>query len=148
MLGRRSFVSMLGLAPVAATIKPAQVAVEQTTSAAWTEVGKMAYSVVGTDESGKDRLKEVADMYSREYKGLKWTIENGFFESDRKYYEPCKCIESRKATSPAIKALLQEERSIRQELDRAMLRRKRAVAKAIAPPWIRPLFENRTSRYD
>lgn len=144
MLGRRSFVSMLGLAPVAATIKPAQVAVEETVSVAWKEVGVMTNAIAGDNGPMilKDKLSERARSASQGYKRAKWEIDNGFYMPENRFYQKCPNIESRKATSPAIKMILQDEFERDRELTRLMLERKKAVAKALAPPWIQSLFQN------
>lgn len=141
MIGRRSFMSMIGLAPIAATVGP-----EVSQGSKNTLSSVLGYGLDATPDIASALDRRARDASLR-YKRRKWETENGFYRSERKFYSPCENIASRKATSPAIKAILQDEHTKRQELERALFDRRNAVARALAPPWVQSLWE-KTRDYD
>ena len=132
---------MMGAAPVAAVMpKEAANLAPPNYAAKMVDVGGGVFDYAEASPVF-DRFEHNARRARKELLSAKWLKEKGLLEPERTYSK-CPCIDSRKATSPAVKAILQDEHEAKMEIYRQEIRWKKAVAKKLAPPWIRAYFES------
>lgn len=117
MIGRRNILAMLGMAPVAA----ASAGVENFAPAGTTTGSLNRLASCGM--SGSSLFKDVfsdheeLDRKKNALNALKQLRAAGY-RNENHYYEGSENIASRRATSPAIKQLLQQEHRERMEIAR------------------------------
>lgn len=129
--------ALLGLAPVAGPSLAAEAMAQPTPiPMAWApSVASMAMDKVAHDHlpDGDADLRYA----QRQLDLLKWRRSQGFRGGPGIRYETCWAIESRKATSPAIKAILNRERQERLELEEHEETVRFHLVKRLAPDWVR-----------
>ena len=126
---RRSVLAMLGLAPVAG----ASAAIPQEA------VNPVRIAASLASPSWKDSAPEEPDEVEQQLmklEALQWGMQHGVIHRQQLHTD-CPCIESRRATSPAIKALLQTERFNRNRLAYAEEQVRTARLRKLVPPALR-----------
>lgn len=134
MIGRRNILAMLGLAPAAMAsgavpLNPAPP-------------GSYGMGSVGSSLSGASIVRDAFsdhDELDRRKKRLaaKKHLHALGYREDRHLYSRCECIESRRATSPAVKQLLQQERQDRMEIEREQINVDNHVLRMLMPQGLR-----------
>ena len=129
---RRSLMAMLGLAPAAAVVGPGPAVAQAADPVGWRLEPdhwiKRAEEELSPVEHAKRRLAS-----------LQWQRDRGLRMPDHmlRSWEVDPNIDGRKATSPAIKKLLQRERIERLAIEEAEANVKHQMAMAVAPEWVR-----------
>lgn len=131
---RRSLMAMLGLAPAAAVVSPGPIIEQPVNAVGWAE----AEYDRSWMKTAREELSPV-DSAKRRLASLLWQRERGLQLPDHllRSWEVDPGIESRKATSPAIKKLLQHERIQRLAIEEAEANVKHQMVMAVAPDWVR-----------
>lgn len=139
---RRSILQMMGVAPAAAVVKPAVVAKEAASGSA---VWRTAVSIGGNVEQYFDEWGYPIESYEKELAQRKNRLKAfqnarllGYpMDDDGPQNYECPCIASRRATSPAIKALLQAEYRLRRREYAMDTSVRRFEMMKLVPQWMR-----------
>ena len=125
--------AMLGLAPAAAAVSPGPII-----EPPFNPIGMGVEKALGWAAPAYEEVSAVDHAKSR-LASLRWRREQGLKMPDHmlRSWEVDPNIEGRKATSPAIKKLLQRERMEQLAIEEAEQNVKHQMAMAVAPEWVR-----------
>lgn len=130
---RRSLLGMFAAAPVAATMGPVPVA--QSSNSVFVEAAKMATDS-WFDSYTRDDGEDIARLRIQ-----RWRMENGLHRDNQLMYRAdCPSIESRRATSRAVKDILNADYRRRKKVARMEDDIKRKAVVRLLPHDLRPYF--------
>lgn len=131
MIGRRNILAMLGLAPAALVSGGGpELPPMPATATGWAARGMNGSSLFG-DAIGLGVHDEI-DRRKKSIHALKKLRAAGYRETNH-LYNRCECIESRKATSPAIKRLLQQDYYDRMQIEREQVNLDNLIVRTLLP---------------
>ena len=134
--------AMLGLAPAAAAVGGPEIVRKTTIVAPDVPVAMSGVSIFGDAGSAMNPVPVHAVKAAKaRLKYLQWQKAAGVLVTARGNRYQSANIESRRATSPAIKVLLQEQYQEERRIAEAEENLKWEVAKSMAPKWVQKMIE-------